>query len=270
MALGIALAAAEGADIRSGPGLDAVAARFVEWFDTNPADIGNQTRTVLQHRSQSAIEMQRRAAELHGRTAGNGSLMRTAPVAIAYLDDAQACIDAAAAISSLTHYDERAIQACKLWSFAIRHAVLEGNLDGVVLFLDQAEKKVADFWRPLITQAEIGEPSDFANNGWVVHAFQTAWWAITNADSSGPQHLQSALELCVLAGGDTDTTAAIAGGLLGARWGASAIPARWRRVMHGYPGLGADDLVRLAVEIAANGKDDREGWPSVGVVDSRK
>lgn len=267
MALGIAQAAADGVDIRSGPGFDAVAARFVEWVDTKPADIGNQTRTVLQHRSQSAVEMQRRAGELQGRTAGNGSLMRTAPVALAYLDDAQACIDAAAAISSLTHYDERAIQACKLWSFAIRHAVLEGDLDGVALFLDQAEADVADFWRPLITQAETGTPSDFSNNGWVVHALQTAWWAITNADSSGPQHLQTALEMCVLAGGDTDTTAAIVGGLLGARWGASAIPARWRRILHGYPGLRADDLVRLAVKVANKGGDDREGWPSVNIID---
>lgn len=105
-------------------------------------------------------------------------------------------------------------------------------------------------WHALLDQAETGAPSDFSNNGWVVHAFQTAWWAITTADASGPDHLPAALELCVRAGGDTDTTAAIAGGLLGARWGASAVPDRWRKMLHGYPGLTGDDLAALAVRIA--------------------
>ena len=50
-------------------------------------------------------------------------------------------------------------------------------------------------------------------------------------------------------GGDTDTVAAIAGGLLGAAYGASAVPAEWRRVLHGWPGLGTRDLVALATRI---------------------
>ena len=62
-----------------------------------------------------------------------------------------------------------------------------------------------------------------------------------------PEHLAGALELAVRAGHDTDTTAAIAGALLGARWGASAVPARWRRILHGWPGLTAEDLIALAV-----------------------
>lgn len=50
----------------------------------------------------------------------------------------------------------------------------------------------------------------------------------------------------VRAGNDTDTVAAIAGALLGARYGASAVPAGWRAQVHGWPGLRADDLVDLA------------------------
>jgi hypothetical protein len=96
-----------------------------------------------------------------------------------------------------------------------------------------------------------------------VHALQTAWWAITHADQSDARHLARALELAVRAGNDTDTTAAIAGALLGARWGASAVPARWRRILHGWPGLRAKDLITLAVRTANGGHDDSTGWPSV-------
>ena len=42
----------------------------------------------------------------------------------------------------------------------------------------------------------------------------------------------------------------VAGALLGARWGASAVPERWRRMLHGWPGLDADGLERLAVATA--------------------
>ncbi len=59
-------------------------------------------------------------------------------------------------------------------------------------------------------------------------------------------HLQDALHAAVRIGDDTDTVAAIAGALLGARWGASAVPEKWRRAVHGWPGRAAGDLVSLA------------------------
>lgn len=122
------------------------------------------------------------------------------------------------------------------------------------------------YWRPLKDQAESGHPSDFAHNGWVVHALQTAWWAITHTTTQDAHQLAEGIELAVRAGGDTDTTAAIAGAVLGARWGASAVPAAWRRILHGWPGLGDHDLIRLAIETVQGGA--RPGrWPSVEVKD---
>ena len=59
-------------------------------------------------------------------------------------------------------------------------------------------------------------------------------------------HLQHSLDSAIRIGNDTDTVAAIAGGLLGARWGASAVPAEWRKIVHGYPGRTAEDLVEAA------------------------
>src|SRR5205807_2734305 len=120
---------------------------------------------------------------------------------------------------------------------AIRHAVLYGNYDGVRQALSKVD---AGFWGPLLDKAECGTPADFPKNGWVVHALQTAWWAITHTES-----LPAALEAAVRAGGDTDTTAAITGGLAGARWGASAIPPQWVELLHGYPRLRGADLIGL-------------------------
>lgn len=241
MAIGVARAAAEAGELHEERGLDAVAAEFVAWWDSGPKDIGNQTRMVLEWRSPNAREMRKRAHDLTGLKAGNGSLMRTAPVALRYLDDAENCAKAAAWVSALTHYDPQAIDGCVLWSLAIRHAVVHGTYDGLREGLSAVD---AAFWQPLLDQAETGTPADFANNGWVVHALQTAWWAITHDES-----LTGALELAVRAGGDTDTTAAIAGGLLGAVHGASAIPDEWRTMLHGYPGYRADDLLELARRI---------------------
>ena len=259
MAVAVAEVAATGADLGGAAGLDAVAAQFVRWFDSGPKDIGNQTRAVLSHRPAGAAAMQARARALTGRKGGNGALMRTAPVALSYLGsgDADAAVAAAGEVALLTHDDPQAVQACRLWTYAIRHAVLHGTFGGVRGYLQVCPADVAGYWAPLLDRAEHGTPGDFANNGWTVHALQTAWWAISTTDDSDAGHLQRALEAAVRAGGDTDTTAAIAGGLLGARWGASAVPDRWRRILHGWPGHTAHDLNHLATDAARKGYDRR-------------
>ena len=99
-------------------------------------------------------------------------------------------------------------------------------------------------WISRIEQAEGCQPADIANNGWVVAAFQAAWSAIVGTVGS-PNHLVAGLDAAVRAGFDSDTVAAIAGGLLGAAYGASAVPVDWRELLHGWPGMSADDLAAL-------------------------
>lgn len=60
-------------------------------------------------------------------------------------------------------------------------------------------------------------------------------------------HLADARVAAVRIGNDTDTVAAIAGALLGARWGAPAVPDGWRRMLHGWPRLRAGELEQLAL-----------------------
>ena len=113
--------AATGADLRTDEALTAIARRFRAWYDTRPPDIGNQTRTILGAVGADPPEptMTATSYDLHartGHTAGNGSLMRTAPVALPYLDDPDALVEAARKVGALTHYDPHAQEACVLWS----------------------------------------------------------------------------------------------------------------------------------------------------------
>ena len=104
--------------------------------------------------------------------------MRTAPVALAYLDDEDAMVEAARTISELTHFDPDAGDACVLWCCAIRHAVLTGELD-VRVGLRHLEPAAASCGRSVWTPPNLRRPASFPNNGWVVTALQAAWSAIT-------------------------------------------------------------------------------------------
>jgi len=282
MAVAVAEAAAAGLDLRSAEGLDVVAAGFARWYGQGPKDVGVHTSAVLSaagarsgEAASADLAAASRARHAAGkRTAGNGALMRTAAVALAHLDDAQAAADVARAVSDLTHADRSSAEACVIWTLGIRHAVLRGTFDGVRDALDFLPEDRAALWAGRLDEAEANNPAFFAKNGWVVHALQAAWSAITRtevpdldpgAGTFPAQHLALATEAAVRAGNDTDTVAAIAGSLLGARWGASALPLDWRRMIHGWPGYTSRDLVRLGVQAARQSSglsaDDGGGWP---------
>jgi ADP-ribosylglycohydrolase len=279
MTVAIAHATAAGHDLSTRDGLDAVAEQFLVWYRGGPTDIGLQTRAVLRNAGVGGAAMARASAEFYAanpvRGAGNGALMRTAPVALAFLgaDDEAGLVEAAQAVGALTHADPVSQEACALWCLAIRHAVLEGAFDvrGGLAYLPDDR---VEYWEDRLDEAEVSEPKDFEHNGWVVEALQAAWCAVATtpvppddpARGSFPaQHLRLATEAAVRGGRDADTVAAIAGALLGARWGASAIPAQWRRSIYGWPGYRARDLVRLGIHTARRGagkdRDDAMGWP---------
>ncbi len=174
--------------------------------------------------------------------------MRTAPVALAYLGDPAGLAAAATALSALTHYDPVAGEACVLWCLAIRHAVLTGELDARAGLAGLPAGRRAG-WADRLAAAERGRPRDFEQNGWVVHALQGAWSAIARSGPGAAGQPRLALEAAVRGGRDTDTVAAIAGGLAGAASGAAAVPAGWREKVHGWPGLRAAGLAELTGKI---------------------
>lgn len=262
MAIAIAETAAAGVDLREEAALDAIVQRWHRWMQT-AKDVGIQTSQVLRNAGSqglSARTAREASAALHnrtGRTAGNGSLMRTAPVALAYLNDEPGLVEAARTVSELTHFDPEAADACVVWCLAIRYAILTGNIDARI-GLQHLPVDRRDTWAARLDAAENARPASFPNNGWVVTALQAAWSAIatTPVPTDNPptgvfraDHFRLGLDAAVRCGNDTDTVAAIAGGLLGAAYGASAIPAKWRRLLHGWPGLSARGLVALATQI---------------------
>ncbi len=245
MALAIALVAATGADLTSDDALDAVGEKFLRWFDGGPPDVGTQTRAVLSatrrrldsgERGVSRImrEESRRYADTHPHSAGNGALMRTAPVALAHLDDRGQLADAARLVASLTHADPLAGDSCVLWCEAIRVAVLDGRID-VFAGLDLLLADSAAQWKRWLDDTLVCDPKVFAPNGFTVTALQAATAAITQTPADDATHLEHALYAAIRIGNDTDTVAAIAGGVLGARWGASAVHDEWREAVHGWP-----------------------------------
>lgn len=268
MALCIARVSSTGADLTTPEALEAVAVGFLNWRRHGASDIGVGTSSVLGAAMRGdgpVVDVMRDASRqqaLSGRGAGNGALMRTGIVGLTRLDDRDATAQAAAAIAELTHADQRCVESSVLWSEAVRVAVLHGRMElrgGLDLLPDDRR----GFWADAIDAAEVGDPSRFTPNGFTVTALQAAWSAIhVTRDAASGEHVAQALQRAISIGNDTDTVAAIAGTLLGARHGASGLPTDWARRVHGWPDdMRSRDLVILALATAQRGH--KEAWPGL-------
>lgn len=254
MAVPILHAAARGDDLLDADVLAGIVHRWLEWAD-GAKDVGVQTAAVLDRLGPYSTEFEARdaASDIHdrtGRSAGNGSLMRTHPVALAFLADAAepGLAEAAGRIARLTHAEQDNVDAVVLWTLTLRHAVRTGELDASI-GLPWLEISRRSRWQALLDEALADDrhPRDFSQgNGWVVRAFQAALCAVTGASD-----VRSAQYRAIRGGNDTDTVAAIAGSLAGAVWGLKKVPKAWRDRVHGWPGLDTDDLTGLAIRAAS-------------------
>jgi ADP-ribosyl-[dinitrogen reductase] hydrolase len=260
MSVVVAEVVARRGEVSSEAALDEIALGFVRWLRSGPPDVGLQTSAVLSEvarrldsgeagPSRIAQESSLEFARSHPHAAGNGALMRTAPVALAHLRDRRGGADAARSVAGLTHADPLAADACVLWCEAVRVAVMEGRTD-LEGGLDLLGRRRPEWTRWL---AEASDPElrsqevpgrQFAPNGFTVTALQAAAVAVLHTDER-PGQFAEGLHAAIRIGDDTDTVAAIAGALLGARWGASAIPRPWIEAVHGWPGYRASDLLAL-------------------------
>lgn len=266
MAIPIAQQIATGNDLLNPETLAYIVSAWKDWAAT-AKDVGVQTSSVLRSLKETTEEASRAASQAHhelsNRSGGNGALMRTAPVALAYLQNTEGLTEAATRIAQLTHWEQDAADACVLWCHAIRHAVVTGELD-IRIGLDELEPDAQLTWAERINEAEANQPVDFYHtNGWVVTAFQGAWSAIHHGTTNGDGFVHI-LERAVRGGGDTDTVAAIAGSLAGAYLGVSRAPAQWRRQIHGWPGLNYRDLLNLGVATATQiNLKETTTWPVI-------
>lgn len=247
MAIAILLAWKKHGEFGSVESLDTLVGLWHDWAQ-DARDVGIQTRAVLRSLSSLSAESAFKSARAHhdrnGRSAGNGSLMRTAPLALLEVPDSE-LTRIASEVSLLTHFEQDATDACVIWTHAIRNAIRAGSVDTLLdAELQQIAPDRRGLWRERIEAAHALSPHEFENNGWVVSAFQAALSAVV---ISGGEFVKGT-DAAVKAGNDTDTVAAIAGALLGAWYGADSIPAAWLDPLHGWPGWGLADLQAAAAK----------------------
>lgn len=243
-----------------------VAANLLGWYRANPKDVGHQTSAVMSRaRTPRGLAMASRAyaarTEARPKPAGwdpgtgNGSLMRTGPVALPYLGDRDKIAAAARAVSGLTHADAWACDASVLWSLVVDAAISAGDGTNahsadvgrlVRAGLWHVPEERQEFWYQLIRSAASPSPERRRRNGSAVGCFIAALHACSHSTS-----LEDGLQRAVSYGNDTDTVGAVAGALLGAICGASAVPDQWRSAVHGWPdGMDAAGLEALALRAA--------------------
>ncbi len=181
-------------------------------------DIGNTVRAALA-RFAATRDPYSGATDRH--TAGNGSLMRLAPVVLFAHPDTTALHHYAAHSSRTTHGAPEAVECCQLFAELISRALAGCHRDALfdgLRFLPQEEKVAA-----LATGSFIGKDlREIRGNGYCVDSLEAALWCFFGSDS-----FEEAVLKAANLGDDADTTAAIAGQIAGAYYGAGSIPSRW-------------------------------------------
>ena len=205
--------------------------KYLEWRDHGlnsffnyGAGIGNQVYTALEEYEKEpyvSIEKERVWS------AGNGSIMRLAPVVIATYDMKIEDVIHLAKISAReTHYSEEAEAGTEIFG-AMLYLALHGEKKEKILSRDELLKYSTGevyseilstiFKKPDCLAIELSDAS-----GYIVDALTIAIWGLYNFDSFE----EGMLEVLQL-GGDTDTNCAIYGQLAGAYYGVESIPKRW-------------------------------------------
>ena len=254
---------------------DDLARRFWVWGEENGLGMGHATKMTLAHYGGSpprcygarkrsahrrglappafrvarepvglpALEASRVAWEdSGGKAAGNGAVMRCAPLAIRWRHDDAALVRNTVVSAVVTHWDSRCIWSAVVVNLAIASLLREPPDDALRLVerAERARETLGDALAPFginapipkavtkaLDVADVTAPEDIGLDGWdmgyTLKAMRVALWCVHRAAD-----FEEALTAVVNAGGDTDTNGAVAGAVLGARFGFDAIPRRWR------------------------------------------
>ena len=155
--------------------------------------------------------------------AGNGSIMRLAPVPLAYSFDIAKAAEYSAESSKSTHRLPECVQACALMGQIIAQAVQGFPKDEVLFpkegFYNLTEQKVIDLSKGLYLEEEL--PTE-QQTGYVIDTLKIALWCVAKTES-----FEDAIIAAVNVPGDRDTYGAVTGQIAGAIYGVQGIPARW-------------------------------------------
>ena len=189
-------------------------------------DIGNTVRQALWQFKNTGKPF---CGSTDAGTAGNGSIMRLAPVPLFYAKNPLEVIEKSAESSRTTHGAATCVDACRYLG-----ALIAGAVNGVAkdVLLSERYCPISGYWaaNPLVAEIDeiaagsfkLRQPPEIKGTGYVVKSLEAALWAFYNSSSFA--------EGCLLAvnlGDDADTTGAVYGQLAGAFYGESGIPFKW-------------------------------------------
>ena len=198
--------------------------RFVDWFRRGTTsctgrcfDIGGTTRAALTSFEHTGNPI---AGATDQFSAGNGSLMRLAPVALRHWNNRDRLADVAIRQSATTHGAAEAVSACLAFAHILADAI-EGKTREEVFaprklpVAAKVDQVIGGSWRGK-------QRRNIRSSGYVVDSLEAAIWCVARTAS-----FADAVILAANLGDDADTVAAITGQLAGALYGASAIPTAW-------------------------------------------
>ena len=216
------LAISLGLSLRKGFKIEDIAIYYHKWMKSGPFDIGITCRNAFEH--ETIENMKKAAMRLNLGSEANGALMRIIPLAIygSQFDDSK-LIDMVTEDAQLSHPNQVAVDCNVVYSLAISY-LLQNNRDyqGCISFVEaklqtiKIHPKVKE-WFELSTS--IRNVNALDHIGHVKHAFILGFYFLRSNES-----FVNAIKETLQCGGDTDTNAAIVGGIMGALHGASAIP----------------------------------------------
>jgi ADP-ribosyl-[dinitrogen reductase] hydrolase len=199
---------------------------YLRWFDEGYFsstgkcfDIGGTTRSALERFRVSGKPM---SGSTHPSSAGNGSLMRLAPIPMFYAPDRKQARLYAQKSSRTTHAAKECLEACALFADMLVLA-LDGADKETILFDAREDMKISEKLRTIADGNYRNKTSlQIRGNGYVVDSLEAALWCFWTTSS-----FQQAILAAANLGDDADTTAAICGQLAGAYYGAPNIPSKW-------------------------------------------
>jgi ADP-ribosyl-[dinitrogen reductase] hydrolase len=206
---------------------DRALASYIAWFRADPPGMSEHMRQVLGSVDAGA-DAYRATSAVHfdaGANVGNGAVMRATPIGIAFAGREDALRDATLADAALTHFDPLPGKVALLHNQVVSWALTGGpplvfaQLKDPEWLDDRIEDVVIPATAGVLGYAVALSKSE---SGSALTAIAIALAAFFNADD-----FEQGLIWAVNLGGDTDTNGAVTGALLGARFGAAAIPERW-------------------------------------------
>jgi len=207
--------------------------RYVKWWKEGYMsstgscfDIG---RTVSQALIKFMLERKVYCGPTNKRSAGNGSIMRLAPIPLLYANRPEEAIKKSEESSRTTHGTTTCLDACRYFG-----GLIVGAVNGVEKeeLLSDHYCPLPDYWEDYPLCQEIDEiaagsfkkkePPEIVGSGYVVKSLEAALWAFYHGES-----FRDGALLAVNLGDDADTTGAVYGQLAGAYYGEGGIPDDW-------------------------------------------